>query len=38
VGNASALAWFFFVMVLIFVLFLFKSAKYWVYFPDQEQG
>jgi ABC-type sugar transport system permease subunit len=37
VGNASALAWFFFIIVLIFVLILFKSAQYWVYFPDQEQ-
>jgi ABC-type sugar transport system permease subunit len=38
VGSASALAWFFFIIVLIFVLILFKSTQYWVYFPDQEQG
>jgi multiple sugar transport system permease protein len=35
-GYASSLAWIFFVVVLIIVLILFGTSKYWVYFPDRE--
>ena len=36
-GYASSLAWFFFVFVMIIVLILFGTSKYWVYFPDREK-
>jgi multiple sugar transport system permease protein len=36
-GYASSLAWFFFVFVMLVVLILFISSKYWVYFPDREK-
>lgn len=35
-GYASSLGWTFFTFVLIVVLTLFATAKYWVYFPDAE--
>jgi multiple sugar transport system permease protein len=35
-GYASGLAWIFFVLVMLVVLFLFASSKRWVYFPDRE--
>jgi multiple sugar transport system permease protein len=35
-GYASSLAWTFFIIVLIVVLILFGTSKYWVYFPDRE--
>ena len=37
-GYASSLAWVFFVVVLIVVLFLFGTSKKWVYFPGRENG
>lgn len=36
-GYASSLGWIFFTFVLILVLILFATAKYWVYFPDAER-
>ena len=36
-GRASSLAWTFFAFVMGIVMALFLTAKYWVYFPDQEQ-
>jgi len=35
VGEAASLAWIFFLVVVIIVLILFRTAKYWVYYPDQ---
>ena len=35
-GSAASLAWIFFIFMLVVVLFLFFTSKYWVYFPDQE--
>lgn len=35
-GYASSLAWIFFIIVMIIVLILFGTSKYWVYFPDRE--
>lgn len=35
-GQASSAAWIFFVFVMVFVLMLFVTAKYWVYFPNRE--
>ncbi|MBN2387607.1 MAG: sugar ABC transporter permease [Anaerolineales bacterium] len=37
-GEASSLAWLFFVLVMILVVILFWSARYWVYYPDRENG
>jgi ABC-type sugar transport system permease subunit len=37
VGAASSLAWLFFIFVMILVILLFATAKYWVYFPDREE-
>jgi multiple sugar transport system permease protein len=36
-GYASGLAWIFFVLVMLVVVLLFASSKYWVHFPDREQ-
>ena len=36
-GYASSLGWAFFAFILIVVLALFATAKYWVYFPDAER-
>jgi multiple sugar transport system permease protein len=36
-GYASSLGWTFFAFVMIVVLALFATAKYWVYFPDAER-
>ncbi len=35
-GRASSAAWIFFVFVMMIVLTLFVTSKYWVYFPDRE--
>jgi len=34
-GYASALAWVMFLVVMIIVVVLFRSARYWVYFPHE---
>ncbi len=36
-GFAASLAWIFFIFMLILVIGLFVTSKYWVYFPDQEK-
>jgi multiple sugar transport system permease protein len=36
-GYASGLAWVFFILVMILVMFLFSSSRRWVYYPDREQ-
>jgi ABC-type sugar transport system permease subunit len=33
-GYASALAWVMFIMVMVVIVILFRSARYWVYFPE----
>ncbi|HBY08489.1 MAG TPA: hypothetical protein DEH22_12130 [Chloroflexi bacterium] len=35
-GYASSLAWVFFILVMVVIIFLFASSKRWVYFPDQD--
>lgn len=35
-GYASALAWVMFIMVMVIVVILFRSARYWVYFPEEQ--
>jgi multiple sugar transport system permease protein len=37
-GYASALAWVMFVAVMVVVWVLFRSARYWVYFPEEEDN
>jgi hypothetical protein len=34
-GYASALAWIMFILVMVIMLFLFSSARYWVHFPEE---
>jgi multiple sugar transport system permease protein len=34
-GYASALAWFFFIIVMGLIVLLFATSKRWVYFPDR---
>lgn len=34
-GYASALAWVLFLVVIIIILAVFRSARYWVYFPEE---
>ena len=36
-GYASALAWVTFAVMMIITVFLFRSAKYWVYFPEEDE-
>lgn len=36
-GYASSVSWTFFMFVMVIVLTLFGTAKYWVYFPDAER-
>lgn len=36
-GYASSLAWTFFILVMILVVFLFSTSRRWVYYPDREQ-
>jgi len=37
-GYASALAWVMFLVVMVITILLFRSAKYWVYFPEEEDN
>ena len=37
-GYASALAWVMFIVVMVIILALFRSARYWVYFPEEEDS
>ena len=37
-GYASALAWVMFIVVMVIILLFFRSARYWVYFPEEEQS
>lgn len=34
-GYASALAWVLFLVVIVIILAVFRSARYWVYFPEE---
>ncbi len=36
-GYASALAWVLFLVELVFIIFLFRTARYWVYFPTESE-
>ena len=35
-GYASSLAWLFFLIVMLVILFLFTTSRKWVYYPDSE--
>jgi hypothetical protein len=35
-GSAASLAWLYFAFVMLIVLVLFASARWWVYFPDHK--
>ena len=37
-GYASALAWLFFLVVLLLTLFTFRSARSWVYYEGEAEG
>jgi multiple sugar transport system permease protein len=37
-GYASALAWIMFLVVMLITLAIFRSAKYWVHFPEEEDN
>ena len=37
-GYASALAWVMFLVVMVITILLFRSAKYWVHFPEEEDN
>ncbi|MGB7537111.1 MAG: sugar ABC transporter permease [Anaerolineales bacterium] len=37
-GYASALAWVMFIVVMVITLAVFRSAKYWVHFPEEEDN
>jgi multiple sugar transport system permease protein len=37
-GYASALAWVMFIVVMVITILLFRSAKYWVHFPEEEDN
>jgi multiple sugar transport system permease protein len=37
-GYASALAWVLFLVVIVIILAVFRSARYWVYFPEEEDN
>jgi multiple sugar transport system permease protein len=36
-GYASALAWVTFAVMMTLTIFLFRSAKRWVYFPEEDE-
>jgi multiple sugar transport system permease protein len=36
-GYASALAWITFALMISLTIFLFRSAKRWVYFPEEDE-
>jgi len=37
-GYASALAWIMFIFVMIIIVTLFRTARYWVYFPEEQEN
>jgi ABC-type sugar transport system permease subunit len=37
-GYASSLAWTLFLVEVVFIVFLFRSSKYWVYFPNESEN
>jgi len=37
-GYASALAWVLFLVVIVIIAAVFRSARYWVYFPEEVDG
>jgi multiple sugar transport system permease protein len=37
-GYASALAWIMFILVMLITLLLFRSARYWVHFPEESEN
>ena len=37
-GYASALSWIMFVVVMLITVALFRSARYWVHFPEEEEN
>jgi multiple sugar transport system permease protein len=37
-GYASALAWVTFAVMMTITIFLFRSAKHWVYFPEEDEA
>ena len=37
-GYASALAWVMFVVVMLIALTIFRSARYWVHFPEESSS
>jgi multiple sugar transport system permease protein len=37
-GYASALAWVMFIVVLLITLAIFRSARYWVHFPEEQEN
>jgi multiple sugar transport system permease protein len=36
-GYAASLAWVFFIMIMVFIYFIFKTSDKWVFFPDRER-
>jgi len=36
-GYVSSLAWLFFLVVMVVIIFLFATSRRWVYYPDQER-
>lgn len=37
-GYASALAWVMFIVVMVVIVTLFRTARYWVYFPEEQEN
>jgi len=37
-GYASALAWIMFILVMVITILLFRSARYWVHFPEETEN
>jgi multiple sugar transport system permease protein len=37
-GYASALAWIMFILVMVITILLFRSARYWVHFPEESSN
>jgi oligogalacturonide transport system permease protein len=35
-GYSSALAWVMFIVVMVITILLFRSTRYWVFFPEEE--
>lgn len=36
-GYAASLSWVFFIAVMLMLIFIFNTSKYWVFFPDREE-